>query len=224
MNGRKKVLLSLMVLAVVVVATVLANRNLTRQLEECYGAGEIRYYEIGETVPFDEDRIYYTDKTDLNGYAIRVDRAEVLTEEEFLVRYGQTTETLAETMGDDVARLPERVCLISVTVSNENSNAPGFYLADLVCNGEGYNLYINSTLTILANDFLMKSFGDDLTANGSNMLGITVMPETEASVAIVYGFSKLNFNRRHWDNLTAENLTLQLTSYPVQKIVKLDLG
>ena len=222
---KKRILVCCLGVAVLAVAaTAIAQVRLSRYLEENYGR-RYEYYQIGDVVEFGDNYQFVAGYGDsLDGYSIQVDAAEVLTYEEFLERAGQTEERAA-TLLKNIYSLPEKVCLISTTLSNKDSNARGVSLSDLYCTGDTYDMYFDSALTIVANSFLLEAQQKNLEeADGFvSVNGVYLDPGESTTVYLVYDFTKSFFTAQHWESLSDETLQLQITNTPVTKVVELSL-
>ena len=223
MKSRKKVVASLAIIILAVAATVIANSRVTRFLDENYGI-EQQFFSIGESVPFGNN-YQGTDAVSVDGYSLRVDDAEVLTYEELLSRFDQTTESMSELQLGNMTSSAEKVCLITATLANEYSSAQGIDLSQLYLSGVNYDMSFDTTLTIVANTFLLKAYQDSLdTSAYLGMLGVHLDQGTSTTIYLVYDFYKGYFSAKGWDHLESEALTLDITYYPVKKTIELSLN
>lgn len=222
-KNRKKIWIIAIAVVVFTVATIIANIRLTAALDAEYAAGEEVYYEMGDTVDYGENHVYYIYDDDLDGYSVRVDCAEVLTYEELLEHIGQTADSMTEMLGSTtVSSMPEKVLFITAVFANEDSDAEGIKLSEITCHGPTYYMSFDAVLTIVSNEFLLNEYADSLPAYSSP--GFYLDHHEEATVYIVYDFSKFFFTARHWENLEDESIYLQITSYPLQQRIMLTLG
>lgn len=221
MKSKKKAIILLALIILAIAATVVANRRLTQKLDELYGE-EQQFFEMGETVPF-ADNYLSKNKVSVDGYSLRVDNAEVLTCDELLSRIGQTEESISSLPGGNIAKLPEKVCLITATLANEDSGAEGVGLTAFICRGENYDLSFDSTLTIASNAFFLEQYQNNSESMLFSALGIHLDPGTETTVYLVYDFYKGYFSARGWDKLEEEPLWLDITLYPIKETIVLTL-
>lgn len=217
---RTWVILAAVILAVS--ASFIANRRLTAFLDENWGKNE-EFYAMGETIPFGENYLDVGAQETMDGYSLRVNSAEVLTREELLNRIGQSEEEVEALLGENISSLAEKVCLVSITLWNDGSDAPGVALDSLYCEGLSYELTMDKTLTILSNDFLLEANRDQMDSAGSSIVGVYLDPGEDADINIVYSYSISSFSKRHWDRLDEDSLWLTMTYYPVRKIIELTL-
>ena len=68
-----------------VVRIYIVNRSVPKVID--------RYYQIGDTVPFEDD-LFYT--TSMDGYSLKVISAEVKTTEQFIEEYGAKREDIPD--------------------------------------------------------------------------------------------------------------------------------
>jgi hypothetical protein len=223
MNRKKKVLLWLSIAALAVAATAVAQIRLRRYLDENYGR-ETEYYQMGEMVAFGENYQTAKDSETLAGYSMSVDDAQVMTYEAFLAFIGQTEDGMENTYGIEAADMAEKVCLLTITLANADSTAQGVNLEELFFYGDTYDLYYDSTLTTLANDFLREEYQEELAAGRSSLMGLYLDQGETATIYLAYDFIKGYFSDRHWERLGDETLWLHITSFPVEKIIVCPLG
>lgn len=220
MKRKRKVLFTLAAVAAAVVLTIIANAHITKKLEDNYGI-ERQFYSMGETVELGEN--YMDIQSDsVDGYSICVDKAEVMSREQLLDRLGQTEQSLSE-LNIDKGDLAERVCLVTVTLTNEYCTGPGLDLSELNLSGVNYDMFFDNAFTILANSFLLNAYRQD-PSDYMGMLGVYLDPGERAEICLVYDFYKGYFSARQWDQLEREKLLLDLTYYPVKKTVTISLA
>ena len=141
--------------------TVWRNHQIVAALDAEYGI-ETRYHMMGEIIPFGENHQDYDDEPK-DGYSIRVDNAEILSYDELLVRFDLDDEDVRGRLGSMASMLPEKVCLISATMFNENSlSDTGPSLALISCSGVNYDMYQDGALTIMVNESLRDIYQDNL--------------------------------------------------------------
>ena len=88
MKKIKKYIIGLLVLALCIgigVRIYIVNRSVPKVID--------RYYQIGDTVPFEDD-LFYT--TSMDGYSLKVISAEVKTTEQFIEEYGAKREDILD--------------------------------------------------------------------------------------------------------------------------------
>jgi hypothetical protein len=222
MNRKKKVLLWLSIGALAVAATAVAQVRLRRYLDENYGR-KTEYYQMGETVDFGDN--YQTalgeNPETLEGYSMSVDDAQVMTYGEFLAFIGQTEESMENTYGIEAEDMAEKICLLTVTLANTDSTAQGVSLEYIYCYGDTYDMYYDSTLTTLANDFMREDY---LTSGQADIMGLYLDPGKTSTVYIAFDFARGYFSDKHWERLDEETLWLKITSHPEEKIIVCPLG
>ena len=200
--------------------TVWRNHQIVAALDAEYGI-ETRYHMMGEIIPFGENHQDYDDEPK-DGYSIRVDNAEILSYDELLVRFDLDDEDVRGRLGSMASMLPEKVCLISATMFNENSlSDTGPSLALISCSGVNYDMYQDGALTIMVNESLRDIYQDNLMANAAAPLEFTLKAGEGEAVYLVYDYYRGFFNARHWEHLADDTLDLDLTWYPVKERVSI---
>lgn len=215
-----RLIIILLFSAVFIGLTVWRNHQIVAALDAEYGI-EIGYHEMGEVIPFGENHQDYNDEPK-KGYSIRVDSAEVLSYDELLARFDLDNEDIRARLGSLAATLPEKVCLLTASIFNENSTSDtGPSLSYFSCSGVNYEMYLDGALTIMTNDSFRESYQDNLAAYSASPLEFTLENGSEETVYLVYDYYRGSFNTRHWNRLSEDTLYLDLTWYPVKERVTL---
>lgn len=155
-------------------------------------------YQIGDVVPFEDDLGEWT--TSLNGYSLRVDKFEV-----------QDFDTYAESIDfkpDEYYTPGERVALLYITLFNENSDAEGVMLTDFNLRGVDTIIYLDWDMLLAANPVLGGNYG------------IQLLHGTEYSAVLPYKVQEDYFTSWTWNHFDDYDLFFRLTSYPTEKIIK----
>lgn len=221
MKSKKKVIFLIAIIFIVVIATIIANLRLTQKLDELYGEEQL-FFEMGETVQFGSNYLS-KNKVSVDGYSLRVDDAEVLTCEELLIRIGQTEESISLLNGENIVNLPEKVCLITTTIANENCETAGVGLNDFVCRGENYDMSLDTIFTIASNPFFLEQYQNNSESVLFSALGVHLDPGSETTLYLVYDFYKGYFSSKGWERLEEEPLWLDVTWYPIKETIVLTL-
>lgn len=221
MKFRNKAIIILTVIVLATAATVIANYRVTRFLEDHYGVNQ-QYYSMGEIVPFG-DNYLELHSASMDGYAVCVESAEVLTIDELLAQLGQTEDSLSA-LKITKSDLAEKVCLVSLTLVNDNCSGPGVQLSELHLSGVNYDLFFDNTLTTLANSFLLERYQNEVgSSDQSGAMGVHLDQGTERRIYLVYDFFKGYFSANRWNHLESENLTLDITYFPEKRTIELDV-
>jgi len=154
-------------------------------------------YEIGMEVPFEDD--YVGSKEPAKGYTLRVDDFRIVDCSEFIREQGFT---LPEEYG-----FPEKLALVSLTLRNIDSTAPGITLLDLTLSGIDQNAGIDWDLLPLLNPVLENSYR------------IALHQGTDCQVVIPYQLYRYSFSAA-WDDLENYPLFFQMTSHPTRKRIQ----
>lgn len=197
-----------------------ALERVTKRLEDNYGI-ERQFYSMGEVIELGDN---YMDiqTVSVDGYSIRVDKAEVMSREQLLARLGQTESSLSQ-LDIKESDLAEKICLVTITLANEYCTGPGIDLSELTLHGINYDMFFDNTFTVLANSFLLSGYQQDPSAY-MGMLGVYLDPGESTEICLVYDFYKGYFSARQWERLEQESLLLDLTDYPVKKTVEISLA
>lgn len=214
MHIKKKIVSAVFLFGLTIIITILVNCHVEETLQENYGITQV-IYQPGDIVPFEMDD---TQDGPLDGYSIRVDDAIIMNYDEFMKLIGESIDT---DIGNEP---PDKVCLITTTISNEHSIYEGPYLTNIVLHGLNFIPSLSKPLTVLANPFLKEAFGEDVSSEHlrMNMLGISVLEESDATVQLVYGLYEESFTRRTWENIDNEKMYLCITYSPTQKKIQIN--
>lgn len=138
------------------------------------------------------------------GYMLRVNRFEI-------VDYRAYTSAL-QYDGADRSRIPDKVALVSVTVSQQNSPAEGFPLTEL-------SLYTTDMLMNMDWDLLgvVNPILDGAT-------GIRLQDGASCDILLPFDLYRYRFTSAEWNRLEQSNIWLQVTNYPTRKIVRVNIG
>ncbi len=221
MKKRWKLWTVLFVILIVIVATACRNRQIISRLEAEHGVDYV-YYEMGDIVPFENDYQTYGAEN-LDGYFLRMDDAQVMTYEEFLDWSGETEDEVAALLQDWADSLPEKLCLLTMTFFNEDSEADGFYLDEFSLESDTYNLNYDTTLTVLANTFLSWEDSNYLPEVLAGSQGIYINPGEQATVYLVYDYVRPYFTAHHWNRLDRDTLRFMVTWFPTAKLITITL-
>lgn len=221
-RSQTKVWITLAAILLTVIATFIANQRLTQNLEASYGENQ-EYYAMGEIVPFGENYQTIGFEDTVDGYSLRVNNAKILTWEDMLTYIGQSEEDAEALLGEGASAQPEKVCLVTITLWNDDSQAPGVDLSCLYCYGISYDLHMDTDLTILANSFLLDAYRDQMADNHVGFVGVSLDPGEKVDICLAYDYSKSNFTERHWDRLDADGLWLDITDFPIRRTIELIL-
>ena len=159
----------------------------------------IRYKAINQ-----DYRQRWSANTEKTYYMLRVNRFEI-------VDYRAYTSAL-QYDGTDRSRIPDKVALVSVTVSQQNSPAEGFPLTEL-------SLYTTDMLMNMDWDLLgvVNPILDGAT-------GIRLQDGASCDILLPFDLYRYRFTSAEWNRLEQSNIWLQVTNYPTRKIVRVNIG
>lgn len=173
---------------------------------------ETKYYEMGEFVDFEKD-FYYSSSEKNEGYAIRVNSAELINYKEFMESHGVEINEENYTSGFP---MPKYLMLLNVTFKNKNSEGMGIDLRWLTLTRRSMAMSIDFEALALADDFF----------NG--FTGFKIMPNTEADINIVYNPESLGLSQGlAFDEvnkaLEEDDFYLTASLWPTRKLIRVAL-
>lgn len=121
MKDKKKFWLIFSVATVVLFVWMIRYKAINQDYRQRWSANTEKTYSVGEIVPIAPDFVGYNLAAE--GYMLQVNRFEI-------VDYRAYTSAL-QYDGTDRSRIPDKIALVSVTVSQQNSSAEGFPLTEL---------------------------------------------------------------------------------------------
>lgn len=155
-------------------------------------------YDMGKFIPFENDIV---NGFNIDGYEIKINSAEILNCKGYLSKY-EVTETIPS--------LPEKICLLTATLKNNESQAEGVFLPDFILKGVDSYTDCNIALTMRANPVLKET------------PGISLAPQSEYDIVIIYNLRESDYSYRTWENIEDYPMTLQITDYPTTKEIQLE--
>lgn len=200
MKGNKRFLLIFTLSIVLICAWLVRYRAINQDYQERWAANSEKTYSLGETVAIASDYLGYGITAD--GYTIKVNSFEIVD---------YKTYSSAWSYDDtDRSRIPDKVALVDVTISQQNSTAEGFPLTEL---------------SLYTRDMLMNMDWDLLDMANRVLKGNTgIRLEDGAACDIVLPFDlyKYRFTSSEWKKLEQSNIWLQITNYPARKSIKVN--
>lgn len=114
--------------------------------------------------------------------------------------------------GTDRSRIPDKIALVSVTVSQQNSSAEGFPLTEL-------SLYTTDMLMNMDWDLLgvVNPILDGAT-------GIRLQDGASCDILLPFDLYRYRFTSSEWNGLEQSSIWLQVTNYPTRKIIQVNIG
>ena len=177
-------------------------KAINQDYRQRWSANTEKTYSVGEIVPIAPDFVGYNLAAE--GYMLQVNRFEI-------VDYRAYTSAL-QYDGTDRSRIPDKVALVSVTVSQQNSPAEGFPLTEL-------SLYTTDMLMNMDWDLLgvVNPILDGAT-------GIRLQDGASCDILLPFDLYRYRFTSAEWNRLEQSNIWLQVTNYPTRKIVRVNIG
>ena len=189
-----KAALAVLVLAVLAAAYTVRYRQVNRELQ----GAPVGEYRIGEEGEMEKDfLINFT----MEGYAVTVNRAEVLSYEEFLEKYD------AE---DEYTHVPDKVYDVEITLANKGAEeSVGVSLNEFRIQGLATGGSLDRNLLMVAHPAL----GEEVS--------IALRENTEMVFHLPFGLYEENFRKKNWENLDDYEMYFVATLYPTKKVIRL---
>lgn len=202
MKGKKKFWLIFSVAAVVLFVWIIRYKAINQDYRQRWSANTEKTYSVGEIVPIAPDFVGYNLAAE--GYMLQVNRFEI-------VDYRAYTSAL-QYDGTDRSRIPDKIALVSVTVSQQNSSAEGFPLTEL-------SLYTTDMLMNMDWDLLgvVNPILDGAT-------GIRLQDGASCDILLPFDLYRYRFTSSEWNGLEQSSIWLQVTNYPTRKIIQVNIG
>lgn len=195
---RRKLLLILLTILILAGAWTVRYLSLNRFYTQMDNTTET-IYSLGEEIPFGNASIEYNLYAD--GYQIRVDSFEIVDCAAFCA--SMDTEICL------TGRTPDKLALVTITLTNTGSTAEGVPLIEFDLFGIDEPLFMDYDILDLLNPVLQGNVGVRLAENTSYQF---VLP---------YDLCQTDFSAETWRNIDRYELFLQITTPPTCKIVQL---
>lgn len=152
-------------------------------------------YKFQEIVWFEDD---YVDKDlQCQGYGIRVDSFSI---EDYQAYINDNHFTITQE-----GEPPQKIALVTITLYNEDSTAPGVMLPELMLHGiDSYSL-MDWEILWAANPVL------------NSKLGIRLEPGSQRQLVLPFPLSEKLYSSSTWKNLDDYAFFLRITNYPTAK-------
>jgi hypothetical protein len=160
------------------------------------------YYSMDEYVEFGNN---YFMGNYVDGYSVKADTYQIMDTVDFLNACGVDADAYRES----VYVMPERVCVVSITVRNEESTAEGIVLSDIRLCGIDYYVFNDIDFFAMANPEL-----------GYNA-AVTMKSHSEHSVNLVYGLFEQDFTKWNWNHMNRMRMMLLTTGAPQMQYIVL---
>ena len=191
---KKRCVLSAVVVLTLLAAWIWRYTTLNSYYEELSNMRK-EVFSIHERVPFGED---YLDKDSrANGYWICVDEFEIVDYQEFI----QEKAIIL----DEQDKLPEKLALVYITLSNTNSIDPGIMLVELDLHGIDSVASMDWDILTAINPVLEGNYGVSLKEN------------SELKLTLPFGLNAALYSDETWNNLDRYNFYLRITNFPTVK-------
>jgi hypothetical protein len=167
-------------------------------------------YPMDYWIPLDGD-FFYEDKEHTEGYYFKVSSAEAISYKEFMRRFGKDENYLTDNLHNDVV-------LLKVDIKNTNKvKGGGIFIRDCWLFNEYMSGYFDRS------DEYMKIANAKF---NEKLEGVTVQPETEASMYFVYDTKGVEYESSYLDEHRNDDylkMYLNISQYPTRKLIELDI-
>ncbi|MDO4556689.1 MAG: DUF5028 domain-containing protein [Lachnospiraceae bacterium] len=177
-----------------------------RQTNENISMPSVKEYSLGEWVPMEDD--FYSDGENMNGYEVKVVKAELLPLEEYL----KNNAILLSTEEKKEFDAPEKVYDLTLRVKNTNKTQEeevgmNFWPLSL----QGKELYLDT------NDILYEK----VNPKAKGEMQFALRPQTEMEFHLPFNVRKDWFSQKCWNNIEKYKWNFVLTTYPEKKVVRI---
>ena len=182
-KGLRRILV-LTLVAVLAIGWFVAYRAVNQWYEPLSNPTTTVTYEMGQRVPIGPEPENLLKPDGMDGYSYRVEHWEIVDTDNYL-----QDMNLTDPWQEDPSIKPEKLLLVTVTVTNENNGLNALNLLDLRVNMDPVQLLSAQQLCY------------DLYPQGSYPASLSLAITEEATVTLPYELNKYEFSRRHWRNL-----------------------
>ena len=164
-------------------------------------AVEYYCYNMGETVPFGDAKL--GGEYDVEGYSVQVESCEMVDYDRYMTEHQLQKY---EYPGDEGIR----ILLVHMTLSVEESDAPGVMLTSFICHGEDQVAYLDWDLLTQMNPILKGNYGIHL-KNGTSIELVLPFPIRQI------------YYREAWNHLERYPFYLTMTQGKITKEIALKI-
>ena len=185
---KKKGLRQILVLTLVTVLAIgwfVAYRAVNKWYEPLRNPTTTVIYEMGQRVSIGPEPENLLKPEGKDGYSYRVEHWEIVDTDDYLQKMNLTDDAWQ----DDPFLKPEKLLLVTVTVTNENNGMNALNLSDLRVNMDPVQMAPTQRLCY------------DYYPQGSYPGSLSLAITEEATVTLPYALNKFEFSGRHWRNL-----------------------
>ena len=195
---KKLVIISVLILALIGASVKIVTLNINAERPV------IEQYQMGEFVPLEDNYHDFSDEN-MQGYEIKVNSAEVLSYEEFLLKHNLKHEDIPV---EEYSELPKYVYDLNITIKKTvvtDLDYEGISLAST-------RLYSNND-TFQISDELFGALYPHLYLSW----GLKLRPSSEMQIHFPYVPLPINEPYYTIDSIKKTNFSLRICQYPVQK-------
>ncbi|MCD7775643.1 MAG: DUF5028 domain-containing protein [Clostridiales bacterium] len=190
------------VIAVWLVRFIYLNVNSEHTVIEIYNQGE--FVEYG-------DNFFYRSREQRNGYSIKVVSAKLMTIEDFLPTIGMTYDEYVTMSEEQSTYIVSYVLDVDIILKNTDSTEGNFDRLDTRVNALNFSFQSDDLLF----DYMYPDLGGSFS--------FKVRENTEHEMHIPYVLIESDEQCFDMDSLMKKDLYLNITQYPVKKMIRLNL-
>lgn len=174
-------------------------------------------YEMGEEISIGKNIFLdYTEQMD--GYTVTVNRAEMISYEDYLAKYHYEEDSNDPLFEEDDFSFPEMIYDLHVTVKNTNetddpNDNSGVAFLNYHLIGTDFLLQVNSQLYEIANPDMEQNF----------MMGFRLRPDSEMDFHLPFFFSPSSImSPIQVDTVMKDDVYLTVSKYPEAKLILIE--
>lgn len=193
----------LILTAIVAVLWVWRYSVINQYYREAMPARTEEYFISGEDVPFGDDYIELHEPG--KGYTIRCDNLEIVEFNNYVKEKGISLDNR------DPKSFPEKLALISITLTNIDSSLDSISLTEFKLFGVDSNPIMDYEMLPKCNEIL-----------SSGATAIALKQGMSYSLILPFRLDRDQYNYHTWNNLMDYRFSLKITSFPTEKYIQLD--
>lgn len=172
---------------------------------------EIEIYQQGEFVEYGDNFFYRSSSEQRNGYSIKVVDAKLMRMEDYLKNIGLSYSDYLKMIEDSSGFEKEYVVDVQIIIKNTNNTVGNFDRLDTRIHGINFCLSCEDILF----DYMYPNLKDSY--------GFKVRENTEYKINIPYCPEAVDIKTCNEKYLMGNNLYLNISQYPVKKMIKLQV-
>ena len=201
---KKKKFLLIVIIIVLFSCWFIRYKSLNLEYQKQWSPNSTEIYALGDTVTFDDN--YIGTNYSAEGYSLCVDDFRIVDSKDY-------SEKLPFTIPDNLYKLPDRVALVTITLSQQGSNSEGVPLTEL-------DLHTIDMMATMDWDLLYAA--NSVLSDGST--GIRLPDGSSYQMILPYALYRDRCSLSEWRNIYNSDFWLYITSYPIRKEIQLKVN